>query len=36
MLIGKYYPPAKIIALRSDIMNFRQFDNEQLLKLGKQ
>jgi hypothetical protein len=26
--IGKYYPPAKIIALRSDIMNFRQFDNE--------
>jgi hypothetical protein len=26
--IGKYYPPAKIIALRSDIMKFRQFDNE--------
>jgi hypothetical protein len=26
--IGKYYPPAKIIALRSDIMNFRQFENE--------
>jgi hypothetical protein len=25
---GKYYPPAKIIALRSDIMKFRQFDNE--------
>jgi hypothetical protein len=24
--IGKYYPPAKIIALRSDIMKFRQFD----------
>jgi hypothetical protein len=21
--IGKYYPPAKIIALRSDIMKFR-------------
>jgi hypothetical protein len=26
--IGKYYPPAKIIALYSDIMKFRQFDNE--------
>jgi hypothetical protein len=26
--IEKYYPPAKIIALRSDIMKFRQFDNE--------
>jgi hypothetical protein len=26
--IGKYYPPAKIIALRSDIMMFIQFDNE--------
>jgi hypothetical protein len=26
--IGKYYPPAKIIALRSDIMKFRQFDNK--------
>jgi hypothetical protein len=26
--IGKYYPPANIIALRSDIMKFRQFDNE--------
>jgi hypothetical protein len=26
--IGKYHPPAKIIALRSDIMKFRQFDNE--------
>jgi hypothetical protein len=26
--IGKYYPPTKIIALRSDIMKFRQFDNE--------
>jgi hypothetical protein len=25
---GKYYPPVKIIALRSDIMKFRQFDNE--------
>jgi hypothetical protein len=26
--IGKYYPPTKTIALRSDIMKFRQFDNE--------
>jgi hypothetical protein len=26
--IGKYYPPAKIVALQSDIMKFRQFDNE--------
>jgi hypothetical protein len=26
--IGKYYPHTKIIALRSDIMKFRQFDNE--------
>ena len=26
--IGKYYPPAKIISLRSGIMNFKQFDNE--------
>jgi hypothetical protein len=26
--IGKYYPPAKIIYLRSDIMRFKQFDNE--------
>src|SRR3954466_2429991 len=26
--IGKYYPPAKIIQLSSNIMNFRQLDNE--------
>src|SRR4051812_22064472 len=26
--IGKYYPPAKIIQLRSNIMNFMQLDNE--------
>jgi hypothetical protein len=26
--IGKFYPPVKIISLRSDIMKFRQFDNE--------
>jgi hypothetical protein len=34
--IGKYYPPAKIIALCSDIMKFRQFDKNMLLKLGKE
>jgi hypothetical protein len=28
IFIEKYYPPTKIIALRSDIMKFRQFDNE--------
>ena len=28
VFIGKYYPPAKIIQLRSNIMNFRQLDNE--------
>jgi hypothetical protein len=27
-LIGRYYPPAKIISLRSNIMKFTQFDNE--------
>src|SRR3954464_7108498 len=26
--IGKYYPPGKIIQLRSNIMNFKQLDNE--------
>src|SRR3954471_3916351 len=26
--IGKYYPPAKIIQLQTNIMNFRQLDNE--------
>src|SRR4051812_24028142 len=26
--IGKYYPPAKIIQLRSHIMNFKQLNNE--------
>src|SRR6187401_1498048 len=26
--IGRYYPPAKIIQLRSNIMNFKQLDNE--------
>jgi hypothetical protein len=29
----KYYPPAKIIALRSDIMKFRQFDNEHVAQV---
>src|SRR4051812_5001615 len=28
--IGKYYPFAKIIQLRSNIVNFRQLDNEQV------
>src|SRR3954469_7543247 len=28
--IGKYYPPAKIIQLRSNIMNCRQLDNEHI------
>jgi hypothetical protein len=32
---GKYYPPAKNISLRSDIMKFKQFDNEHVLKFGK-
>jgi hypothetical protein len=31
--IGKYYPPSKIIALRSDIMKFRQFDNEHVAQV---
>ena len=26
--IGKYYPPTKIIQLRSNIMNLRQINNE--------
>src|SRR3954462_1683696 len=26
--IGKYYPPARIIAMRSDIMKFKQLDSE--------
>src|SRR3954467_5938611 len=26
--IGKYYPPAKIFAMRSDIMKFKQLDSE--------
>ena len=31
--IGKYYPPAKIISLRSDIMKFRQYDNEHVAQV---
>src|SRR3954463_8075452 len=30
--IGKYYSPAKIIQLRSNIMNFRQLDNEHVFQ----
>jgi hypothetical protein len=33
--IGKYCPPAKIIALRSNIMKFRQFDNEHVAQAWK-
>jgi hypothetical protein len=29
--IGRYYPPAKIIALRSNIIKFSQFDNEHVV-----
>jgi hypothetical protein len=31
--IGKYYPLAKIITLRSDIMKFRQFDNKHVAQV---
>jgi hypothetical protein len=32
--VGRYnYPPAKITALRSDIMKFRQFDNEHVAQV---
>ena len=30
--IGKYYPPSQIIQLRSNIMNFRQLDNEHIAR----
>jgi hypothetical protein len=33
--IRKYYPPAKIISLRSDIMKFKQFDNEHVAQASK-
>src|SRR3954465_8794418 len=33
--IGKYYPPAKIIQLRSNIMNFRKLDNEHVAQAWK-
>jgi hypothetical protein len=34
--IGKYYPPTKIISLRSDIMKFNSLIMNMLLKLGKE
>ena len=34
--IGKYYPPAKIIQLRSNIMNFRQNDTEHVAQAWKE
>src|SRR4051812_35685329 len=34
--IDKYYPPAKIIQLRSNIMNFKQLDNEYLAQAWEQ
>jgi hypothetical protein len=33
--IGRYYPPAKIIALRSNIMMFSQFGNEHVAQAWK-
>src|SRR5215203_2580947 len=33
--ISKYYPPTKIISLRSSIMNFKQFDNEHVAQAWK-
>src|SRR3954463_431894 len=30
--VGKYYPPAKIIQLRSNIMNFGELDNENIVQ----
>ena len=34
--IGKYYPPAKIIQLRSNNTNFRQFDNEHVAQAWRE
>ena len=34
--IGKYYPPAKIIFLRSSIMNFKNLIMNMLLMVGKE
>ena len=34
--ISKYFPPAKIITLRNDIMNFKQLDHEHVANLGKE
>src|ERR1041385_6394039 len=33
--IGMYYPPSKIIQLRSNIMNFKQLDNEHVAQAWK-
>jgi hypothetical protein len=33
--IDRYYPPAKIIALRSNIMKFSQFNNEHVAQAWK-
>ena len=30
--ISKYFPPAKIISLRNDIMNFKQLDHEHVAR----
>ena len=34
--IGKYYPPAKIIQLRSNIVNIENLIMNMLLKLGRE
>ena len=34
--IGKYYPPTKIIQIRSNIMNLNNLIMNMLLKLGKE
>ena len=34
--ISQYFPPAKIITLRNDIMNFKQLDHEMLPNLRKE
>jgi hypothetical protein len=31
--IGRYYPPAKIISLHSNIMKFSQFDNKHIAQV---
>ena len=34
--ITKYFPPAKIISLRTQIMNFKQLEHEHGAQLGKE